>query len=97
MDRPDEVRKFYVENIPGATLEGNLLKAACPLCPSDDAGDRGTLVAYLDAERACSWVISGARTAANRGDFLSIWKTHEPGSSASLTVMIQIVSTTSAL
>ena len=50
MDRPDEVRKFYVENVPGATLEGNLLKAACPLCPSADSEDRGTLVAYLDPE-----------------------------------------------
>ena len=50
MDRPDEVRRFYMENIPGATLDGNLLKAACPLCPSQDGGDRGTLVAYLDPE-----------------------------------------------
>ena len=50
MDRPEEVRKFYVENIPGAMLEGNLLKAACPLCPSADGEGRGTLVAYLDPE-----------------------------------------------
>jgi hypothetical protein len=69
MDRPDEVRKFYVENIPGATLEGNLLKAACPLCPSDDGGDRGTLV-LSDAE-ACSWLFP-VHEPLQTGDFLSI-------------------------
>jgi KaiC/GvpD/RAD55 family RecA-like ATPase len=50
MDRPDDIRKFYLENIPGAKLEGNILKAPCPFCSPGDTEKNGTLVAYLDPD-----------------------------------------------
>jgi hypothetical protein len=32
MDRHDEIKRFYTEQIPGAVIEDNLLKAPCPFC-----------------------------------------------------------------
>ncbi len=50
MDRPDEIREFYRKHVPGAKLEGNLLKAPCPFCSSDGNEKPGTMVAHLDPE-----------------------------------------------
>jgi replicative DNA helicase len=50
MDRGEEIKRFYLEQIPGAKLEGHLLKAPCPLCSSDRKEKPGTLVVYLDPD-----------------------------------------------
>jgi replicative DNA helicase len=50
MDRPDDIKKFYSENLPGAKLEANILKAPCPFCSSGEEEKKGTLVAYLDPD-----------------------------------------------
>jgi KaiC/GvpD/RAD55 family RecA-like ATPase len=50
MDRHDEIKRFYTEQIPGATIEDNLLRAPCPFCSKDEAIKPGTLVVYLDPE-----------------------------------------------
>ena len=49
MAHHDEIREFYLEHLPGAKIEGNMLKAPCPLCGADRSEKRGTLVAYLDS------------------------------------------------
>ncbi|MCJ7593228.1 MAG: DNA helicase, partial [Desulfobacterales bacterium] len=48
MDHHDEVRDFYLEHVPGAKIEGNILKAPCPICAADKSENQGVLVAYLD-------------------------------------------------
>jgi len=50
MDHADEIRKFYLEHLAGAKLEGNILKAPCPFCAGDKQENRGAMVAYLDPE-----------------------------------------------
>lgn len=50
MDRSEELKRFYLDRIPGAKLEGHLLKAPCPLCSSDPKERPGTMVAYLDPD-----------------------------------------------
>jgi len=49
VDRADEVKRFYMENLPGAKLEADILKAPCPFCETARK-TKGTLVAYLDYE-----------------------------------------------
>ena len=48
MDRAEEIKSFYSKHLPGAKIEGNLLKAPCPFCSIDEAKTPGTMVAYLD-------------------------------------------------
>ena len=48
MDRIDETNDFYSKHIPGAKLDGNLLKGPCPFCSSSETGKSGTMVTYLD-------------------------------------------------
>jgi KaiC/GvpD/RAD55 family RecA-like ATPase len=50
MDRPEDVGKYYLQNVPEAKLEGNILKAPCPFCSNGEQEKKGTLVAYLDPE-----------------------------------------------
>ncbi|MBW1797991.1 MAG: DNA helicase, partial [Deltaproteobacteria bacterium] len=50
MDLTDEIKRFYLEHVPGAKVEGNLLKAPCPFCPTDGGEDPGTMVVYLKPE-----------------------------------------------
>lgn len=50
MDRADELKKFYLQNISGARIEGNLLKAPCPFCAEGEAKKPGVVVVYLDPE-----------------------------------------------
>ena len=50
MDRADRIKDFYIEHIPGAKLEGNLLKAPCPFCLSRGKKKPGLIVADLDPE-----------------------------------------------
>ena len=50
MDRPEAIQNFYLEHIPEAKIEDNILKAPCPFCGSEDRKGGGNLVAYLDPE-----------------------------------------------
>lgn len=50
MDRADEIKRFYLEHLPGAKVEADILKAPCPFCETKRKETRGTLVAYLDPE-----------------------------------------------
>lgn len=50
MTRSDAIRKFYIESLPAAKVEGNLLNAPCPFCSGGDREKSGTLVAYLDPQ-----------------------------------------------
>ncbi|MBU2499512.1 MAG: AAA family ATPase [Proteobacteria bacterium] len=49
MDHHEAVRNFYLEHIPGAKIEGNILKAPCPFCADDKGEKRGVMAVYLDA------------------------------------------------
>jgi replicative DNA helicase len=50
MNNAQSIRKFYLENMPNAKEEGNLLKAPCPICPTEGDRKPGTMVVYLDPE-----------------------------------------------
>lgn len=50
VDRSDEIKRFYLEHLPGAKLEAGILKATCPICSSEGKEPPGTMVAYLDPE-----------------------------------------------
>jgi replicative DNA helicase len=50
VDGPDEIRRFYLEHLPGAKSEGSLLQAPCPFCQKSRKETVGTLVVYLDPE-----------------------------------------------
>ena len=50
MERPEAIQNFYLEYIPGAKIEDNILKAPCPFCGGDGKKAGGTAVAYLDPE-----------------------------------------------
>jgi replicative DNA helicase len=48
MDLSQEIKRFYLEQLPGATVVGNLLKAPCPICSSAETTAPGRLIAYLN-------------------------------------------------
>lgn len=50
MDHGDAIKAFYVEHLPEAKVEENILRAPCPFCAGSEQGKQGTLVAYLDPE-----------------------------------------------
>jgi KaiC/GvpD/RAD55 family RecA-like ATPase len=50
VERADEVKRFYMEHLSGANIEGSILKAPCPFCAAMKRESRSTLVAYLDPE-----------------------------------------------
>ena len=50
MEQAEEIKKLYLDHVPGAKVEGNILKGPCPFCASGGDGKTGTLVAYLDPE-----------------------------------------------
>ena len=50
MKRSDAVRKFYLESLPDAKFEANILKAPCPFCSGGDRKKTGTLVVHLDPQ-----------------------------------------------
>ena len=50
MSGPEEIEKFYLENLPGAKKEKSFLKAPCPFCRPDETKGKGTLVVYLEPE-----------------------------------------------
>ena len=50
MDFAEQIKKFYLENVPTAKLEGNLLKAPCPFCSGNENEKPGTIAVYLNPE-----------------------------------------------
>lgn len=50
MDRMEQTKHFYLEHVPKATVEGNLLKAPCPFCSAEGNESPGVLVVYLNPE-----------------------------------------------
>ena len=50
MDRYEDVKRFYLENIPEAEVEGTILKGPCPFCSSSGDKKPGMIVVYLDPE-----------------------------------------------
>jgi replicative DNA helicase len=50
VDTTDQIKRFYLEHLPEATVEGGLLKAPCPFCPTDEGEVPGTMVVYLKPE-----------------------------------------------
>lgn len=50
MNRPDEIKRFYLEHLPDAKIEAGILKAPCPFCNSAGKSPQGTLIAYIDPE-----------------------------------------------
>jgi len=50
MERPEAIQNFYLEHIPGAKIEDNILKAPCPFCGSEEKKGGGTVIVYLDPE-----------------------------------------------
>ncbi len=50
MKRSDAIKTFYLSFLPGAKVEGNLLKVPCPFCPGGDGEKPASLVVYLDPQ-----------------------------------------------
>ncbi|RJR39846.1 MAG: DNA helicase [Desulfobacteraceae bacterium] len=50
VDRADDIKRFYLEHLPGAKVEADILKAPCPFCGTTRKASKGTLVAFLDPE-----------------------------------------------
>jgi replicative DNA helicase len=48
MDRAEEIKSFYLKNLPGAKVKGHLLKAPCPFCSTDETKASGTMVVHLE-------------------------------------------------
>lgn len=50
MTRFDSIKRFYLNNLPGARLEGSLLRAPCPICARDEGRPGGTLGVNLNPD-----------------------------------------------
>jgi replicative DNA helicase len=50
MDHAEEVKRFYIEHLPGAKMEGTMLKAPCPLCLRRGLEGTGHMVVVLNPE-----------------------------------------------
>lgn len=48
MDHHTRIKTFFLEHLPGAKIQGNLLKAPCPFCSTDRTEEEGTLLVNLD-------------------------------------------------
>lgn len=46
----EKFAQFYQDNLPGAVIEGTMLKAPCPFCSGRGRKEAGTLVAFLNGE-----------------------------------------------
>jgi hypothetical protein len=46
----EQIKKFYLEHTPGATVEENLLKAPCPFCSSGETEKPAMMVVCLNPE-----------------------------------------------
>lgn len=46
----EKLARFYQDNLPGAVIEGNMLKAPCPFCASRGRKEPGGLVAFLNGD-----------------------------------------------
>ncbi|MGD2271278.1 MAG: DnaB-like helicase C-terminal domain-containing protein [Desulfobacterales bacterium] len=50
MEYSEDIKKFYLKHLPGATIEKNFLKAPCPFCASAENKKAATLVALINPE-----------------------------------------------
>ncbi|MFO7737491.1 MAG: DnaB-like helicase C-terminal domain-containing protein [Desulfatiglandaceae bacterium] len=50
MDLTEAIKKFYLKQVQEATVEGNFLKAPCPICSSNPKGKPGTMAVYINPE-----------------------------------------------
>lgn len=50
MNHKEHVEKFYLKHIPGAKMDGALLKAPCPFCKDSPGGSPGIMVVFLNPE-----------------------------------------------
>jgi replicative DNA helicase len=50
VDITDQIKRLYLEHLPEARVEGGLLKAPCPFCPTSEGEEPGTMVVYLKPE-----------------------------------------------
>lgn len=50
MDPAEEFKEFYSRHVPDAKVEGNLLKAPCPMCARMGKEAPGVMMAYVDPE-----------------------------------------------
>ena len=48
MDRYEQIKAFYLANLPGAKVEQKFLKAPCPFCASNGKAKPGVIVVHLD-------------------------------------------------
>jgi len=48
MEPSEQIKNFYLEHVPGATVEGTLLKGPCPFCSGEET--EGTLVVILNPD-----------------------------------------------
>ncbi len=46
----EKLARFYQDNLPGAVIDGTMLKAPCPFCESRGRKEAGNLVAFLNAD-----------------------------------------------
>ncbi len=46
----EKLAHFYQDNLPGAVIDGTMLKAPCPFCESLGRKEAGTLVAFLNSD-----------------------------------------------
>ncbi|MCP4669137.1 MAG: DNA helicase, partial [Deltaproteobacteria bacterium] len=46
----DHIKDFYLEHLPGARIDGGLLKAPCPFCLSYGKTTQGTAVVYVSPD-----------------------------------------------
>jgi len=50
MTYQDEIREFYMGHLPGAKIQGNVLRAPCPFCRSQGVKKEATFAVHLDPE-----------------------------------------------
>jgi len=50
MDLVEDIKKFYLEHLAGAKVEGNILKAPCPFCQSGRRAKPGEIIINLDPD-----------------------------------------------
>jgi len=48
MDRCDAIREFYLNHLPGARIEGDLIQAPCPVCARRNHEEQGRITVSLD-------------------------------------------------
>lgn len=50
VDKTQAIKEFYLTHVPEAAMEGNYLKAPCPICSSSTNRKPGTMAVYLNPQ-----------------------------------------------